>query len=124
MAYQVLTFVRDGGLRAAKGKREVLTRLAGASHNSVSASGRRGSRRSDVCAGKLAGCALTFFRPAGILLVCRSQDPAEREVMGTFNPSASAIDRQWHIIDAKGQVLGRIAAAAARLLQGKHKTTY
>ena len=29
--------------------------------------------------------------------------------------------RQWHIIDAQGQVLGRLASKAARLLQGKHK---
>ena len=33
-------------------------------------------------------------------------------------------DRQWHIIDADGQVLGRIASRAARLLQGKHKPTW
>jgi large subunit ribosomal protein L13 len=31
---------------------------------------------------------------------------------------------RWHVIDAEGRVLGRIATAAARLLQGKHKTTY
>ena len=44
--------------------------------------------------------------------------------MGTFNPSAKTIDRQWHIIDAKNQVLGRVASVAARLLQGKHKATW
>ena len=31
---------------------------------------------------------------------------------------------RWHIIDADGQVLGRIATAASRLLQGKHKPIY
>jgi large subunit ribosomal protein L13 len=31
---------------------------------------------------------------------------------------------RWHIIDADGQVLGRLATAAARLLQGKHKAIY
>jgi large subunit ribosomal protein L13 len=31
---------------------------------------------------------------------------------------------RWHVIDADGQVLGRIATAVARLLQGKHKATY
>jgi large subunit ribosomal protein L13 len=31
---------------------------------------------------------------------------------------------RWHVIDANDQVLGRIATVAARLLQGKHKTTY
>jgi large subunit ribosomal protein L13 len=30
-------------------------------------------------------------------------------------------ERQWHIIDAHGQVLGRVASHAARVLQGKHK---
>ena len=32
--------------------------------------------------------------------------------------------RQWHIIDAGGQVLGRVATRAARLLQGKHKASW
>jgi len=31
---------------------------------------------------------------------------------------------RWHVIDADGQVLGRIATVAARLLQGKHKPTW
>ena len=31
---------------------------------------------------------------------------------------------RWHVIDAERQVLGRIATAAARLLQGKHRPTY
>ena len=31
---------------------------------------------------------------------------------------------RWHVIDADGQVLGRIATIAARLLQGKHKPSY
>ena len=30
----------------------------------------------------------------------------------------------WHIIEADGQVLGRVATLATRLLQGKHKATY
>ena len=37
--------------------------------------------------------------------------------------TAAAASR-WHIIDADGQVLGRIATVAARLLQGKNKPTY
>ena len=31
---------------------------------------------------------------------------------------------RWHVIDADGRVLGRIATEAARLLQGKHKAIY
>jgi large subunit ribosomal protein L13 len=37
---------------------------------------------------------------------------------------AALADKRWHVIDAEGQVLGRIATAAARLLQGKHKPRY
>jgi large subunit ribosomal protein L13 len=44
--------------------------------------------------------------------------------MGTRTPAASSRDRQWHVIDANGQVLGRIATRASRLLQGKHKPSW
>jgi large subunit ribosomal protein L13 len=36
----------------------------------------------------------------------------------------AAPERQWHVIDAEGQVLGRLATRAAKLLQGKHKPTW
>lgn len=35
-----------------------------------------------------------------------------------------APQRQWFLLDAKGQTLGRIAAKLAMVLQGKHKPTY
>lgn len=44
--------------------------------------------------------------------------------MSTYVPTPSTVDRQWHVIDAGEQVLGRIATAAATLLQGKHKPQY
>ena len=44
--------------------------------------------------------------------------------MRTFVASAKSADSRWHVIDADGQVLGRIATLAARLLQGKHKAVY
>ena len=44
--------------------------------------------------------------------------------MRTFVASAKRADSRWHVIDAKGQVLGRVATLAARLLQGKHKAIY
>ena len=44
--------------------------------------------------------------------------------MRSFVPTAGSVERQWHVIDAEGQVLGRVATLAARLLQGKHKPTY
>src|ERR1700752_732539 len=46
--------------------------------------------------------------------------------MSTFMASAdsAAAGSRWHVIDANGQVLGRIARRAARILQGKRKATY
>jgi len=46
--------------------------------------------------------------------------------MSTFIASDDHAARgaRWHLIDADGQVLGRIATKAARILQGKHKPTY
>jgi large subunit ribosomal protein L13 len=46
--------------------------------------------------------------------------------MSTFIASAEHVaqNANWHVIDAGGQVLGRIATVAARLLQGKHKPSY
>ena len=46
--------------------------------------------------------------------------------MSTFIPGAQQVveGRRWHVIDADGQVLGRLATVAARLLQGKHKSLY
>jgi large subunit ribosomal protein L13 len=44
--------------------------------------------------------------------------------MRSFVPTAGSVQRQWHVIDAGGQVLGRVATEAARLLQGKHKASY
>ena len=44
--------------------------------------------------------------------------------MPTYVPTPTTVDRQWHVIDAGEQVLGRIATVAAKLLQGKHKPQY
>ncbi|HZU28019.1 MAG TPA: 50S ribosomal protein L13 [Bryobacteraceae bacterium] len=44
--------------------------------------------------------------------------------MNTHFPSRDEIARQWHVIDAENQVLGRVASKAAMLLMGKHKPTY
>jgi large subunit ribosomal protein L13 len=44
--------------------------------------------------------------------------------MKTEFPSKNEIERQWHVIDAEGAVLGRLASKAAMLLMGKTKPTY
>ena len=38
--------------------------------------------------------------------------------------NTAAAESRWHIIDAEGQALGRLASLAAKLLQGKNKPTY
>lgn len=42
----------------------------------------------------------------------------------TYRLSAKQIDRRWHVLDASGRPLGRLASEAAKLLLGKHKPTY
>ena len=44
--------------------------------------------------------------------------------MKTVFPSLPAIQRSWHVIDAEGEVLGRLASQAALILMGKNKPIY
>ena len=44
--------------------------------------------------------------------------------MKTFITKSADVERSWHVIDAEGQTLGRLATQIAVLLRGKHKTTY
>jgi large subunit ribosomal protein L13 len=44
--------------------------------------------------------------------------------MSTVVPSGKNVQRNWFVIDAGELVVGRVATEAARLLMGKHKTTY
>ena len=41
--------------------------------------------------------------------------------MRTFTPRAADITREWHVVDAEGAILGRLATEVATLLRGKHK---
>jgi large subunit ribosomal protein L13 len=42
----------------------------------------------------------------------------------TYTPTNSEITRGWHVIDAEGVVLGRLATEVATLLRGKHKPIF
>jgi len=44
--------------------------------------------------------------------------------MKTYVPTAAEIDRRWHLVDADGKVLGRLASRVATLLRGKHKPSF
>ena len=42
----------------------------------------------------------------------------------TTNANAANVDRKWHVIDAEGEVVGRLASKIAHVLRGKHKPDF
>ena len=44
--------------------------------------------------------------------------------MKTYSQKQGELDHCWHIVDAEGQVLGRLASKVAQLIRGKHKATF
>ncbi len=44
--------------------------------------------------------------------------------MKSFIPGEKEMQKQWHVVDAEGKTLGRLATRVARLLTGKDKPVY
>lgn len=44
--------------------------------------------------------------------------------MRTFTGKTAEIEREWYVVDADGQTLGRLASRIAPILRGKHKAVY
>ena len=44
--------------------------------------------------------------------------------MPTYIPKADSLERRWFVVDASGQVLGKVASTVASVLSGKRKPTY
>ena len=44
--------------------------------------------------------------------------------MKTFMQRKEDVQRDWYVVDAEGQTLGRLASKVANVLRGKHKPTY
>ena len=42
----------------------------------------------------------------------------------TVSANAATVNKEWLLIDAEGEILGRLASVAAKILRGKHKTNY
>jgi large subunit ribosomal protein L13 len=42
----------------------------------------------------------------------------------TYVPKPAEIERAWHVVDAEGLVLGRMATEVARVLRGKHRAIF
>src|SRR6266849_6423178 len=45
-------------------------------------------------------------------------------MMKTYSARAADLKPKWYVIDAEGQVLGRLASQIAQILRGKHKPTF
>jgi large subunit ribosomal protein L13 len=52
--------------------------------------------------------------------------PARADIftMKTYSPKPEHVERRWYVLDASGQVLGRLATEVAVLLRGKHKPIF
>ncbi|MFQ6673693.1 MAG: 50S ribosomal protein L13 [Fidelibacterota bacterium] len=44
--------------------------------------------------------------------------------MKTYSIKKGEIQKDWYVVDADGQILGRFASKVAQILKGKHKPTY
>jgi len=42
----------------------------------------------------------------------------------TISANKATVDKQWLLVDAEGQTLGRLASEVAKFLRGKHKTNF
>lgn len=42
----------------------------------------------------------------------------------TFSAKPTDIEREWHVVDAENQIVGRLASKVASILRGKHKPSY
>ncbi len=71
---------------------------------------------------KTAFSQLTSRRLRARMLVCFCF--GAKEIMKTTLPRPTDISRDWHVVDASGQVLGRLAVRIATLLRGRHRPIY
>jgi large subunit ribosomal protein L13 len=44
--------------------------------------------------------------------------------MSTYTLKQGEVEHQWHVVDAEGLVLGRLASRVAQIIRGKHKPTF
>ena len=81
------------------------------------------ARGGPIAAGPARGLDCPFASDAGPAIHTRCDASAilREDPLRTFTPKPADINRAWHVIDAEGQVLGKVATEAANLLRGKHK---
>lgn len=47
-----------------------------------------------------------------------------QSAMKTYSLKRHEVEHRWHVVDASGVVLGRLASQVAQLIRGKHKPTF
>ena len=70
-----------------------------------------------------------MMQPAASIHVCLNSRNCRKlrshsSIMKTYSPKAAELEHQWHLVDADGAVLGRLASKIAQLIRGKHKPTF
>ncbi|MEN3272086.1 MAG: large subunit ribosomal protein [Actinomycetota bacterium] len=74
-----------------------------------------------VSAGRPYTCQPSLARHLG----CATRTQISQKVLvRTYSPTSKDITRAWHVVDAEGLVLGRLATEVARVLRGKHKPIF
>jgi hypothetical protein len=58
------------------------------------------------------------------LMTTNQEDRKAAMISKTFMAKEEEVDKKWYVVDAAGQVLGRLASEIARRLRGKHKAIY
>ena len=54
----------------------------------------------------------------------KNQVPLNTLSYKTQSANAATVERKWHVIDAEGEVVGRLATKIAHVLRGKHKPDF
>src|SRR5207237_2438122 len=71
----------------------------------------------------VASATFSHCHPATLPSLQALPNPGRNE-MKTFSAKPRDVEREWYIVDATDQVLGRLASAIALRLRGKHKPIY
>ena len=59
------------------------------------------------------------------IVLCRASSLGHRSSLhSAMSFTGRALQRAWHLVDAKDQTVGRLATVVAPILRGKHKPTY
>jgi large subunit ribosomal protein L13 len=60
----------------------------------------------------------------GIIVLFKKVNDVNTLSYRTISANSETADKQWVLVDAEGQTLGRLASKVAKLIRGKHKTNY